>query len=121
MPDFWITREFRFTATHHVQFADQQCTGLHGHPFTVRVRVQAPLDHRGMVLDFRADLDPFAKVLADRYDGRYLNDLIAQPTSERIAFALVGELHEAVPATVGMVCEVEVSEAPDVWAGCRHG
>lgn len=117
MPSFWIRRDFEFTARHHVALALGHCSSLHEHEFAVRVTLTAPLDHRGMVLDFY-ELDPFGEVLGEHYDGAYLNDTIDQPTSENIARALIDELHKSVPATQGMRCSVEVSEAPGVWAGC---
>lgn len=121
--EYQVTRDFTFTAKHHVEFDTDhhQCTTEHEHRFVVRVELAIrQLDDRGMVLDFRSSLDPFAAVLVDRYDRRDLNDLLEQPTSEHIARTLIDELHDAVPASKAMRCAVGVSEDSDVWAWCRH-
>jgi 6-pyruvoyltetrahydropterin/6-carboxytetrahydropterin synthase len=80
-----VTRAFSFEAAHQLPWHPGKCKRLHGHTYRLEVTVEGPLDAHGVVLDFadlRAVVD--AEVI-DRFDHRYLNDLIDNPTAELIA------------------------------------
>ncbi|GAC1479402.1 MAG: 6-carboxytetrahydropterin synthase QueD [Acidimicrobiales bacterium] len=82
-----ITRIFSFDAAHQLPWHPGKCQRLHGHTYRLEVSVEGPVGPHGIVWDF-ADLDALVRreVIA-RYDHRYLNDLLDNPTAENIASA----------------------------------
>ena len=104
-----VTRSFRFEAAHQLPWHDGACRNLHGHSYRLEVTVEGPIGEQGMVIDF-ADLKAAvnAKVI-DRYDHRYLNDLLDNPTAELLAT----EIWKAVEAADLAVCRIRLWETPD--------
>jgi 6-pyruvoyltetrahydropterin/6-carboxytetrahydropterin synthase len=83
-----ITRTFRFEAAHQLPWHEGKCRHLHGHSYRLEVTVSGPVGPQGIVLDFadlRAEVE---RAVIDRYDHRYLNDLMDNPTAELIAQAI---------------------------------
>lgn len=79
----------RFAAAHHLRNFYGKCEELHGHNWTVEVRVTSPaLDEAEVALDFGLIKKRLAAVLAE-LDHKYLNDLdffrTRNPSSENIA------------------------------------
>lgn len=70
-----------FEASHTLA---QFCSTLHGHSYKVRVRVSGPLDEHGVVIDFKA-VRAIVKSVVAPLDHRNLNDIIENPTAERVA------------------------------------
>jgi len=80
-----ITRSFRFEAAHQLPWHPGKCQRLHGHGYRLEVTVEGPVGDDGMVLDF-ADLEAVVeRVVLSRYDHRYLNDVLDNPTAELLA------------------------------------
>ncbi|HVI01689.1 MAG TPA: 6-carboxytetrahydropterin synthase [Enhygromyxa sp.] len=79
----------------------QFCPTAHGHSYKVSVRVSGPLDEHGTVADFRA-VRAIVKSVVAQLDHRMLNDIIENPTAERVALWLWDrvdvELRRAHPA-----------------------
>lgn len=80
-----VTRTFTFEAAHQLPWHPGACKELHGHGYRLEVTVVGPLNENGIVIDF-ADLRTVVEreVIA-RYDHRYLNDILDNPTAELIA------------------------------------
>jgi 6-pyruvoyltetrahydropterin/6-carboxytetrahydropterin synthase len=81
-----VSREFTFDAAHNLPRYHGKCERLHGHTYTLRVTVKAPLDTwSGMAFDFH-DLK---KTVQDRVvrilDHRYVNEIIPNPSAEYLA------------------------------------
>lgn len=113
-----IFKEFTFEAAHRLPNlpAGHKCSRLHGHSFLVRVFVEGELDPRlGWVMDF-ADLKAVCKPVIERLDHYYLNDIegLENPTSERIAVWIWGQLKPTLPA----LRRIEVRET--CTAGCVY-
>ncbi len=80
-----MTRTFRFEAAHQLPWHGGRCRNLHGHSYRLDVTVSGPLGPNGIVLDF-ADLQAVVeREVVARYDHRYLNDLMDNPTAELLA------------------------------------
>lgn len=80
-----ITRIFSFDAAHLLPWHPGKCQRLHGHTYRLEVSVEGPVGDHGIVWDF-ADLDALVRrEVIDRYDHRYLNDLLDNPTAENLA------------------------------------
>lgn len=82
-----IGKKFKFEASHQLNGLPEghQCSRLHGHSYEVEVTfVGEGLAKEGWLFDF-GDLKFLKDWFASRWDHRHLNDLIDQPTSEKIA------------------------------------
>ncbi len=88
----------RFSAAHALREYEGPCCQLHGHNYTVEVRLAGTeLDALGMLVDYREVKEALATVLAP-YDHAYLNDMPefteVNPTSENIAHLLYLRMKE---------------------------
>ena len=80
-----ISHLFRFEAAHQLPWHPGKCRALHGHSYRLLVTVSGPVGPQGVVLDF-ADLRRIVeREVIVRYDHRYLNDMMDNPTAELIA------------------------------------
>jgi len=113
-----VTRTFGFEAAHQLPWHEGRCRQLHGHSYRLEVTVDGPLNEHGVVIDF-ADLKAVVqREVIERYDHRYLNDLIDNPTAELVAHEIWKSL-EASGLAVARVrlwetadCAVEVGREP---------
>jgi 6-pyruvoyltetrahydropterin/6-carboxytetrahydropterin synthase len=90
-----LTREYRFEAAHQLHWHPGRCARLHGHSYRMEVSVSGPLDARGVVRDF-AEIDAVVEeAVLDSFDHSFLNDLIDNPTCERLAAHAFARILEA--------------------------
>ena len=109
-----VTKEFSFSGAHHLVGYDGPCEKLHGHTWTVRVTVEAPVGPSGLAFDF-VDLKRIVKASAiDRLDHSYLNELIPNPSAEHIALWIWDRLASNLP-----LFEIRVYESPTSYVTCR--
>ena len=102
-----VRRRFEFEAAHHLPNHPGKCRELHGHSYELVVQVERPVDEMsGMVIDF-SDLKSIVRERVEsRLDHVCINDLIENPTAERIAIWIWVELKPALPG----LQEIELSE-----------
>jgi len=86
---FEISVEYSFAAGHALRGYKGKCENVHGHNYKVQVMVAGPrLNSVGLLMDF-VDLRAAIKVLVERLDHRFLNDLPPfdrqNPSAENIA------------------------------------
>jgi 6-pyruvoyltetrahydropterin/6-carboxytetrahydropterin synthase len=83
-----ISKQWRFSASHALDHLPEshKCHRLHGHNYTVGVRLKGSLlEADGMLVDY-GDLNvDLGLWLADTFDHRHLNDVLDKPTAERLA------------------------------------
>jgi 6-pyruvoyltetrahydropterin/6-carboxytetrahydropterin synthase len=80
---------------------------MHGHSYRLEVTVAGPLQAdgsaAGMVMDFET-LDGIVRQRAvDRLDHQILNDLIENPTAERVTLWIWEQLADPLPGLVELV------------------
>ncbi|MFP4481957.1 MAG: 6-carboxytetrahydropterin synthase QueD [Thermovirgaceae bacterium] len=81
----FLKKEFTFDAAHKLEQYHGKCEALHGHTYRLEITLEGMPGAEGMVMDFLA-LKDLVKTHALSYlDHAYLNDVISQPTAERIA------------------------------------
>jgi 6-pyruvoyltetrahydropterin/6-carboxytetrahydropterin synthase len=80
-----VTRSFTFEAAHRLPWHPGRCRDLHGHGYRLEVTVEGPVAHNGMVIDFADLREVVEREVVGRYDHRYLNDLMENPTAEMVA------------------------------------
>jgi 6-pyruvoyltetrahydropterin/6-carboxytetrahydropterin synthase len=117
---FEITARGGFSASHQLRLYDGSLEALHGHNWSVRVRVAAErLDSIGVVMDFH-ELERRLWQITDGLDNRHLNELVPfvemNPSAENVALFISGAL--ALPERVRLV-DVEVWETPENSARVR--
>jgi 6-pyruvoyltetrahydropterin/6-carboxytetrahydropterin synthase len=84
LPFVQISRRLAFEYAHVLPWHPGKCARLHGHSGHLEVFVGGRLDPNGVVMDFK-DLGEAAKMAVfDRLDHRFLNDYMANPTSENL-------------------------------------
>jgi 6-pyruvoyltetrahydropterin/6-carboxytetrahydropterin synthase len=80
-----VTRAFTFDSAHQLPRHPGVCARLHGHTYRLEVTVSGPVQATGMVIDF-ADLKlTVQSSVLDDFDHRLLNEIIENPTAERVA------------------------------------
>ena len=106
-----VTRSVSFEAAHQLPWHQGKCQRLHGHHYVLEVTVEGPLDTNGVVLDFDELAETLEREVVARYDHRYLNELLENPTAELIA----QDAWKHVEATGLTVARVVLRETPDSW------
>jgi len=113
---YTIAKQFTFDAAHKLDGLPDghKCSELHGHTYTVEIRLSYwGLDRCGFVMDF-GELAPFKEVIDTMLDHKYLNDtLVINPTAENIARTLHGL---AVAMFPNYKIRIRVWETPKAWA-----
>ena len=82
-----------FSASHFLRFCGD-CEQLHGHNYTVDVFITGPLNEDGMVMDFNQLKAIIKKEVIDELDHNNLNDIIDNPTAEKILEWIENRLRE---------------------------
>ena len=105
-----------FASAHSLRNYPGDCSRLHGHNWQVEVLVESEvLDEVGIAIDFR-EIKQQTKVVTDRLDHRYLNEVepfdVLNPTAENIAKYLHEEIGLLINTTQVRVKEVTVWETP---------
>jgi 6-pyruvoyltetrahydropterin/6-carboxytetrahydropterin synthase len=90
-----VTRAFTFEAAHQLPWHAGACRELHGHGYRLEVTVDGPLTPDGIVIDFADLRDLVEHTVISRYDHKYLNDVLDNPTAELIAHDAWKELEAA--------------------------
>ena len=91
-----ISRSFVFDAAHILSWHPGKCSRLHGHTYRLEVSVRGDLDERGIVIDFDEMASIVENLVLNRIDHSFLNDILDNPTSERVALHIL-ELLESCP------------------------
>lgn len=105
-----VRRRFRFEAAHHLPRHPGKCRELHGHSYELVVTVERPVDpESGLALDFSDLAQSVRRAVLESLDHRCLNDVLDNPTAERLAAWIWTRLVEALPGLV----EIELLETRD--------
>ena len=106
-----VTRSFTFEAAHQLPWHPGKCQRLHGHSYRLEVTVEGPIGDQGIVVDFSDIRRVVQREVIERFDHRYLNDLLENPTAELIAH----EIWKSVEAADLAVSHIRLWETPDSW------
>lgn len=83
-----IRKHFRFEAAHVLPYHPGKCARMHGHSYRLEVAIRGPLHPdgpaRGMIEDFDTIKQLVHAHIVDVLDHQTLNDVIENPTAERI-------------------------------------
>ena len=112
-----ITKRFAFEAHHKLPWHAGKCARDHGHSYVLEVSVTGPVkpdngeSDSGMVVDFgdvSAAVKPVVEAVLDHHS---LNDLMPNPTAERLVEWLVADLGLKLPG----LSRVRIYETANSW------
>ncbi len=106
-----------FDAAHYLRGYMGKCESVHGHRYTIKVRVSAArLNEIGLAYDF-TDLKRYLKEILDRYDHTCLNEVPPfdkiNPSAENIAAAVYKALKKKLAKGPVTLTAVEAWETPE--------
>lgn len=110
----------RFAAAHRLTMVGAKCENMHGHNWKIEVALTGEeLDAGGVLMDFGEVKGRLREIIA-RVDHQFLNELEMfegrQPSSERIAAYIAGELRKVITAPGVRVSRVSAWESEDSCA-----
>lgn len=79
-----VSKDFTFDAAHFLTKYYGKCEHLHGHTYKLRVIVEGDIQSNGLVIDFVVLKRIVKKHVLDVVDHRLLNDIIENPSAERL-------------------------------------
>ena len=100
---------FTFEAAHQLPWHEGKCRNLHGHSYRLEVTVGGPIGPNGIVVDFADIKRVVQRDVIERFDHRYLNDLLDNPTAELLAL----EIWKSVEAADLAVSRIRLWETAD--------
>ena len=108
--------EKSFEAAHFLRGYQGKCENVHGHRYTVRVRLQSSsLNEIGLAYDF-TDIKRYLAEAIARFDHALLNEIPpfdrTNPSAENIARTLYLELQSRLSGEAAAIAAVEVWENP---------
>ncbi len=112
-----ISVEKHIDAAHYLRDYKGKCENLHGHRYTIVVKVSAEkLNEIGLAYDF-TDLKAYLSKILERYDHACLNDVKPfdkiNPSAENLAATIYKELKKKLakePVTLTSVAAFETPE-----------
>ncbi len=93
----FVTREFSFDSAHFLTNYYGKCERMHGHTYRLQVTIEGAVQSNGLVIDFVLLKRIVKKQILDFLDHRLLNDVIENPSAERIVMWIwdrLKNLHE---------------------------
>lgn len=94
-----LTRRYTFEAAHVLSFLPEghPCTRLHGHSYVLEVTVMGDVEGRRRMIAEYGEIDAAVAPVLERYDHRYLNNFLEQPTVEEMAPDIYDLIEKSVP------------------------
>lgn len=107
---WYLSKDFRFEASHRLAHHDGKCARLHGHSFRGTVTVAgdslyAEGPKRGMIMDYADISAALGPLLEHNLDHWHLNETLPElddPTSEAIAKWIYDRLARVLPHLVSV-------------------
>ncbi len=111
-----VSREFTFSAAHHLPSYKGKCEKLHGHTYRVRITVKGEVDKDGLAFDFAELKEIVGEKVINVLDHSYLNEIIPVASCENIALWVWQKLKGTLP-----LYEVRVWESDKTFVSLREG
>ncbi|MGZ3526166.1 MAG: 6-carboxytetrahydropterin synthase QueD [Vulcanimicrobiaceae bacterium] len=96
-----IRKLFRFEAAHVLPYHPGKCARLHGHSYRLEVAIAGPLrtdgPARGMIEDFDTIRSVVHRDVLEVLDHQDLNEILENPTCERIIQWIWDRLQQSLP------------------------
>ncbi|SNX54315.1 6-carboxytetrahydropterin synthase QueD [Thermoanaerobacterium sp. RBIITD] len=112
-----VTKIFTFDSAHNLTKYNGKCENLHGHTYKLEVTVEGELDDEGMVIDFEILKDIVNKVIIDKLDHHYLNEVFGfNTTCENIITWMWKELKPELKSERYELYKIKLWETPTSFA-----
>lgn len=108
-----VTRQFSFSAAHHLTDYYGECERPHGHTYRLKVTVEGKIQKNGLVLDFVTLKSYVTEKILLKLDHRDLNDIFKNPSAELISVWIWNKLKSIGKATKTKVTLVQI----ELWEG----
>jgi 6-pyruvoyltetrahydropterin/6-carboxytetrahydropterin synthase len=116
-----IRKQFAFEAAHVLPHHAGKCSRLHGHSYRLEVTIAGALQSAGPASGMVMDFDDLSRIVRtnviEPLDHRLLNDVLDNPTSERIVLWIWQQLAHELPA----IAELALWETATSGALLRRG
>jgi 6-pyruvoyltetrahydropterin/6-carboxytetrahydropterin synthase len=103
-----------FDAAHSLPGYQGKCANIHGHTYKVEVVIEGPVGENGFVMDFFQLKKILGSALGD-FDHRNLNDILKNPTAERIAEMACQRLRQDLQGTQVQLISLKLWEGRNKW------
>ena len=103
-----------FDAAHSLPGYQGKCANLHGHTYKVEMVITGPVGDDGFVMDFYMLKEILGAVL-NELDHRNLNDLLSNPTAEKIAQWISDRLKKELDGTSVEIVSLKLWEGKNKW------
>lgn len=104
-----VTKQFEFSAAHHLTKYKGKCERPHGHNYQLEVTVAGDLNEDDLVIDFGDVKDLVHKYVLNELDHTDLNDRFDNPSCELIAQWIFVTLKRHIPVTQVQLWETATS------------
>jgi 6-pyruvoyltetrahydropterin/6-carboxytetrahydropterin synthase len=116
-----IRKSFTFEAAHVLPNHPGKCSRLHGHSYRLDVTLEGPLQESGPAAGMVEDFEVLSRIVEaaviPELDHRSLNDLIDNPTAERIA----GWIWRRLAPELSALAELTLWETPRACVVMKKG
>lgn len=104
-----------FDAAHSLPGYEGKCARVHGHTYKIEIVVDGTVDEKsGFVIDFFCLKKILSSSLED-LDHRYLNDIMQNPTAEKIAEHVSSRLKANLEGLPAKLVSVKLWEGKNKW------
>lgn len=122
---FKICRSFEISCSHKLGYCDWskeqnekvfgKCANepSHGHNYRIELLILSDTLEDGMVMNFSKVKEIFKRLIEDKFDHRYLNDVMSDiPTAENMALLFFNILN----SEISQLKSVRIYETSNCWA-----
>ena len=89
-----VTREFTFDSAHFLTDYYGKCERMHGHTYKLQVTLEGKVQSNGLLIDFVVLKRIVKKYVLDKIDHQVLNEIIENPSAERIVVWIWDQLQD---------------------------
>jgi 6-pyruvoyltetrahydropterin/6-carboxytetrahydropterin synthase len=103
-----------FDAAHSLPGYNGRCANIHGHTYRVEVVIEGPVGENGFVMDF-FQLKKILGSVLDDLDHMNLNEILENPTAERIAEMACQRLRQELQEASVRLISLKLWEGRNKW------
>ncbi len=107
MPKLKLSATFTFAASHFLTKYHGKCENLHGHNYKLIVTIEDEIKENDMVMDFKILKKIVEEKVIDKLDHTHLNDILENPSAERIVLWIWDNLKKELPLKILKLYETE--------------
>ncbi len=90
----FVTKEFDFDSAHFLTNYYGKCERMHGHTYRLQVTLEGKVQSNGLLIDFVVLKRIVKKYVLDKLDHQIINDVIENPSAERIVIWMWDQLQD---------------------------